>query len=645
MSRSRRLLVEFLEDRCVPANWGMPWPDASHLTLSFAPDNTPVGGGQLSTLFKTLTAVAPTAVWEKDVLLAFQTWAVESNINIGLVNDGAQALGASGRPQGDPRFGDIRIAAGAFANDILAYTQPYDPTAGTWSGDVRLNTTMPVGLSSTAAYDFLSLMIHEAGHSFGLPDNGDPTSVMESTYHGVDTALSASDIASLQAIYGVRAPDTTNNNTPATATPLSFVSNSSGLLSAAVGADLSSQTDVDCFCFTTPLVTGGLVVQLLHNGLSLLTPQVTVYNSSGQVVGSAVSTDPTSGDLTIQVGGLPLSTYYVKVQGATGTVFDVGSYYLNVESLPVLTDLTNALLATLGSVEQALTARTSTNISFATAQNLSSSSASGTPTLDSHQGNIVVAGTANYYIVQAPAQSTGANVMTISLWSSAYSSLSPSLTLFDANQKPITAQVLANEGGSVTLQLASVTPGAWYYIKTGSTVSSGAGSTGMYTVSVDFGTAATAMQTYASGQLTAATPQQSGTLAVQETNLFHFVLAVAANDGTNVAMTIRNSAGQVVGQLIVTNGTTSSLTLTLDPDTYTIQLTAFRTDGNPITPVQFSLLGDTLGEKMGATASDTSGSSTGGSSSSDNSTYTWSSGSTSFSGGSSTNPYGTGYSA
>jgi hypothetical protein len=132
-------------------------------------------------------------------------------------------------------------------------------------------------------------------------------------------------------------------------------------------------------------------------------------------------------------------------------------------------------------------------------------------------------------------------------------------------------------------------------------------------------------------------------MSVGQTQLFHFVLGVGANDGTNIAMTIRNSSGQIVGQLIVTNGTTESLTLTLDPDTYTIQLTAFRTDGKAITPVQYTLWANTLGDEMGSTCTDTSSSSSNGTSS--NSTYTWSGGSTTFAGGSSSSGYSTGYNA
>src|SRR5260370_27727781 len=106
---SRRLSVEQLEDRCVPA-FGTPWPDAAHLTLSFAPDGTAVGD-HTSALFNTLNAIAPTSTWEHEILRAFQTWAVQANINIGIVSDGGQPFGIPGAAQGDPRFGDIRIAA------------------------------------------------------------------------------------------------------------------------------------------------------------------------------------------------------------------------------------------------------------------------------------------------------------------------------------------------------------------------------------------------------------------------------------------------------------------------------------------------------------------------------------------------------
>jgi hypothetical protein len=82
MRRPKTILrVERLEDRCTPATWGNPWPDAAHLSLSFVPDGTQVGK-QTSNLFQTMNAVAPTSVWENAILQAFQTWAAPANMTV-----------------------------------------------------------------------------------------------------------------------------------------------------------------------------------------------------------------------------------------------------------------------------------------------------------------------------------------------------------------------------------------------------------------------------------------------------------------------------------------------------------------------------------------------------------------------------------
>ena len=64
---------------------GQPWPDPGHLTLSFAPDGTNAGGAP-SGLFNLLNAQDSTPNWETAILRAFQTWAVNTNVNVGVVN-------------------------------------------------------------------------------------------------------------------------------------------------------------------------------------------------------------------------------------------------------------------------------------------------------------------------------------------------------------------------------------------------------------------------------------------------------------------------------------------------------------------------------------------------------------------------------
>ena len=69
MGRRHSLRLEKLEDRQTPATFGMPWGDPRHLTLSFAPDQTPITGGG-SVLFQTLNAQQPAADWQRELLRA-----------------------------------------------------------------------------------------------------------------------------------------------------------------------------------------------------------------------------------------------------------------------------------------------------------------------------------------------------------------------------------------------------------------------------------------------------------------------------------------------------------------------------------------------------------------------------------------------
>src|SRR5262245_40966032 len=169
MAHARPLTLEWLEDRTMPAAYGVPWPEPEELTISFAADGT-AAGGQSSVLFRTLDARMPTRVWQQEILRAFQTWAAAADINVRLVADGGQAFGTLGLKQGDPRFGDVRIGAFPMAGDVLAVSNPYDPfVANTWVGDIFLNSAYRFGVGAQGgSYDLFSVLLHEAGHALGL---------------------------------------------------------------------------------------------------------------------------------------------------------------------------------------------------------------------------------------------------------------------------------------------------------------------------------------------------------------------------------------------------------------------------------------------------------------------------------------------
>src|SRR5438067_6978087 len=75
MAKSRKLFLEFLEDRITPTSWGIAWPNPGHLTLSFVPDGSGVSNAQ-SALFQNLNTNAPASAWQTEILRALQTWAI-----------------------------------------------------------------------------------------------------------------------------------------------------------------------------------------------------------------------------------------------------------------------------------------------------------------------------------------------------------------------------------------------------------------------------------------------------------------------------------------------------------------------------------------------------------------------------------------
>ncbi len=328
MARPRVLTVETLEARIARSVLGLPWLDPTHLSLSFAPDGTSIDG-DASDLFQALDSQFPTpASWQAVIVRAFQTWAVQTNLSVGLTTDSGAPFGVAGLMQHDPRFGDIRIGARPMAADVMAITAPPDPYySGTLSGDMILNSAADLNPG-----DLFDVALHEAGLALGLSENNDPNSVMYPVINP-QASLSPGDIASIQALYGTPAPDPNGSDgTFATATPISSPPLYIGTTPLVAYGDRTTLSDVNVFSVQPPLLYSGPVTfQLQTSGISFMQPRLEVYDQNFNLLGEAQSSSVLGDVISVQLANVnPFERYYIQVDSPAQSVFGMGRYALSV---------------------------------------------------------------------------------------------------------------------------------------------------------------------------------------------------------------------------------------------------------------------------------------------------------------------------
>lgn len=617
MPRSRRLFLERLEDRCTPSTSGITWPDGAHLTLSFVPDGTQVAGNS-SSLFSTFNAIAPTAVWEREIVRAFQTWTSQTNINVGVVADGGQALGTSGVVQGDSRFGDIRIAAIQMSHGTLITNTTFQWSGTSWSGDIVINTAYRFNIGGGGnRYDIYTAMLNEAGNVFGVLDSKtDPTSAVYCQYNGVKSGLNGGDVSDIHAQYGTRSADAYDaagpNGTYVLATNLGIA-----LTGLRLEADVTNSSDVDYYRFSVPVLAPavvGLTVKVTTSGLSTLTPSLKVYDANGWLVGSACATDPLNGDLCVQVGSSVLgiltqllggSTYTVRVAGNNNTAFAVGGYKLDVS----LNLANGTVLSLLGSGGGLLDLENGANDLVNTALALPSNL---TPTPDArfdytYKASISSGSDVDYYKVRAATGVTGTQKLNVLVWALEPNALHPKVEVFDAAGNAVAAQLLANENGTFSVEVGNTNPGATYYVKI---IALGDGhDVGNYFVGVDFNTdVATAIATFGGNTLTQSSPVDVRAVNVTKNRLYEFILAAdngPSGQPATVTMQIVDVAGHVVFSLTATAGRPASTGhVYLKAGNYVVRLTAC--DAAP--PLTYVLTGRLISDPIGPRTDDGSGS-------------------------------------
>jgi hypothetical protein len=335
-----RPVVEGLESReLLYATSGNAWPNPQAVTISFMPDGTNLGGVS-SNLFATFNSNPSLAGrWQQAILAAAAQWQAATNINFVVLPDDGEPSGAGPDQQGNPNFGDIRIGGYNFNSSTLAEAyQPPPQDNYSIAGDILINTGQVFNIGST--YDLETVAMHEIGHALGMNHTSQSAAdTMWPTYTGAKSSLAADDIAGVRSIYSggnARTPDRYNQNgnwngSIFTSTYIQNWIQPSGI-ACVTNLDITTPGQAEYFEFTVPSNSGNTVsISAQGQWLSLLSPQVDIYNSLGQVVAAATAGGTPGGLATLSFTGIqPGQLYGIEVQAASGTVFNTGKYALGL---------------------------------------------------------------------------------------------------------------------------------------------------------------------------------------------------------------------------------------------------------------------------------------------------------------------------
>lgn len=609
----RRLpAIEQLEERYTPAQFGVPWLDSAHLTLSFAPDGT-LSAGEPSELHASLDAQMPRAVWQDAILQAAQSWSEVANVNIGLREDTGIAFGAAGRTQADPRFGDLRIGGFPMANTELAVAVPPSTTvSGSLAGDVFFNTAATFNRDQLYA-----VALHEIGHSLGLAHSSNPNSVMFS-HLNTNTRLAPSDVAAIRSLYGPRGLDLNEpNNSLSRAGRIKYSQvsgNYDGSTPVVAYGDIQSPMDVDYFQITVLSgYTGPMTFRVQTNGISLLAPKVSLLDRTGRVLDQSTSTALHGDTISLQlprVGGA--ERYYVRVEAAPEAGARVGRYGIGVtfddrlQPTPItLNEVLRGAYETLSPerVDQLFKSPAlaifdddaHTNDTARTPVNLRPGLGQTSDRDLSVVGSLSDPTDVDFYRVKSPTAGSGQTwVMTATLWKHDLNGVLPEVRLYDNNLADLNARVVVNGNGTYTVQAEGVPPNRTAYLR----VASPDGQPGNYVLHVTFGNAAAELNRFAAGTLANGNSNLSYKLYVGRSQLFSFLLGSSPMPGNvgvaaPVNMIISDANGNSVYQLTTPAGKLSSnVSALLTPGEYTV---TFQSSA----PTAFTLQGSALTDPIG----------------------------------------------
>jgi hypothetical protein len=610
--------IEPLESRQLLAAFGTPWPEPRDLSISFPADGVAVGN-YTNDLRETLDQIADRQAWEELVLRAYQTWSIHADINVGLRNDHDIDFGTPGFSTGDPRFGELRIGAMP-QTGLLASALPFQSLAGTYSGDILLNSNEqfvyhdwenqvgpdPLTLGEFDR-DLFSVVLHESGNTLGLDDNLIGSSVMFRQYIAPKGILSQDDISAIQALYGARSDpyEQVNNGQLQVATqiptPVGFDPDAEIIRTR---ASLATGTDVDYFQLTPLPGQGNVTIRLRAEGISLLQSRLEILDQNGLVIKEASSESVFENDNTLTINGLGShSVVYLRVSALDPSdVYSVGDYELEVDYRKPSARSADPVRSSYDSGADSLFAN------FALA--------------DSEQGVNDTLGDAQwltpvpyftetrYELESSVSSANDVDVWEITAPETITGRLLISVAGVGAEQPDLNVQVVDSEGysvgaagrihadGTFLFEVAQPEADHDYYLRV-SVDPSSAVSVGNYVVTAEFTSPNSEMNDLVSGDLSSSVDDFASWTA-NKSKLYRFDLTATGGElGELVKLTIYDAHTQQMRLVLAAvSGVTRTAYVWLPEGDYILRFTAYSRNGDPVDSIGYSLTVDGISDDI-----------------------------------------------
>ncbi len=591
------------------------------MTVSFAPDGTRVSK-YASNLYQAFGGFLSAGLMEAYILSAFQRWAREANLNVGVVPDGGQAFGTNGPAQGDTRFGDIRVGAIPLDPSVFAITVRNDSlVSGTWGGEILFNSNAPF----TNINQFYSVALHEAGHALGLKHSGLSGAVMNPAQ--LNGTLAVQDIAAVRGLYGVRFLDRNEsandpNDTVEDASRIENPGSLDGRIPLVVFGDLPVSGDVDWFELHPLSGYGGPIsFEFVSAGISLLRGRLTVVDEAGNLVATQALTGSRGGRLKITVPFAADGTsYFARIEAVDGSLYSTGSFAL-VTTLDDQVNFSPGYISQVARGDYAnlkqsdvrevfinhpqffFNQELALNDTFLTADRLKATQGFGAGRHYQVHGSFSYLNDADFMALRTPDTLPTGNVMTLRLDTMEQGRLVPRMQAFDENQQPLSSNVLVNSNGQLVLQITGVQANQDYYVKATAEFPGDRFDLGNYTLTARFDRPAVSLATIGSGNVGPGQLRRYHALYVAEPQLFRFSLF--ASNGMDrslgqVWMTVLDTLGRVVYRALTVPGETRTApNIILRPGSYSVMVSFAGATNAPPTGLDYVIKGDNVTDPTG----------------------------------------------